>query len=70
MRELASVIPDSNVLLAIEPEELGGKILFLLRNASKAHRIVRILVVKSPSRALVEEPFAGTDHGIYSRKAR
>ena len=31
MHELASVIPDSNVLLAIEPEELGGKILFLLR---------------------------------------
>jgi uncharacterized protein (TIGR02391 family) len=31
MRELASVIPDSNVLLAIEPEEMGGKILFLLR---------------------------------------
>jgi uncharacterized protein (TIGR02391 family) len=31
MYELASTIPDSNVLLTMEPEELGGKILFLLR---------------------------------------
>jgi hypothetical protein len=31
MYELPQAIPDVNVLLALEPEELGGKLLFLLR---------------------------------------
>ena len=31
MRELVEAIPDVDVLLALEPEELGAKILFLLR---------------------------------------
>ena len=31
MHELTQVIPDANVLLALEPEELGAKLLFLLR---------------------------------------
>lgn len=31
MRELYETIPDPNVVLALEPEELGAKILFLLR---------------------------------------
>lgn len=31
MYELPTVIPDVNVLLALEPEELGAKILFLLK---------------------------------------
>jgi|SRR5271165_2580932 len=31
MYELTQVIPDVNVLLALEPEELGAKLLFLLR---------------------------------------
>ncbi|WP_299653947.1 TIGR02391 family protein [uncultured Jannaschia sp.] len=31
MNELASIIPDPNALLALEPEELGAKMLFLLR---------------------------------------
>ena len=31
MKELAQTIPDTKVLLALEPEELGAKILFLLR---------------------------------------
>jgi len=31
MYELTHVIPDANVLLALEPEELGAKLLFLLR---------------------------------------
>lgn len=32
MYELAKSIPDTDVLLALEPEELGAKLLFLLRN--------------------------------------
>ncbi len=35
MRELTRIIPDTTVLLAMEPEELGAKILFLLRKRSK-----------------------------------
>lgn len=31
MIELAKTIPEVNVLLALEPEELAGKLLFLLR---------------------------------------
>jgi hypothetical protein len=31
MYELAQVIPDEDVLLSLEPEELGAKLLFLLR---------------------------------------
>jgi hypothetical protein len=31
MQELPGIISDANVLLALEPEELGGKLLFLLR---------------------------------------
>ena len=31
MKELAQVIPDAQVLIALEPEELGAKMLFLLR---------------------------------------
>ena len=31
MYELPRVIPDAEVLLALEPEELGAKLLFLLR---------------------------------------
>jgi hypothetical protein len=31
MYELTQVIPDENVLLSLEPEELGAKLLFLLR---------------------------------------
>src|ERR1019366_10289702 len=31
MYELPKVIPDADVLLALEPEELGAKLLFLLR---------------------------------------
>ncbi|OJV44489.1 MAG: hypothetical protein BGO25_05215 [Acidobacteriales bacterium 59-55] len=31
MRELATVIPDADVLLRLTPEELGGKLLFLIR---------------------------------------
>jgi hypothetical protein len=34
MRELSQIIPDAQVLLAMEPEELGAKILFLLRKRS------------------------------------
>ena len=34
MQELAQIIPDAQVLLAMEPEELGAKILFLLRKRS------------------------------------
>jgi uncharacterized protein (TIGR02391 family) len=34
--ELVRVIPDPHVLLALEPEELGAKILFLLREREKA----------------------------------
>lgn len=32
MYELTQVIPDEDVLLSLEPEELGAKLLFLLRN--------------------------------------
>jgi uncharacterized protein (TIGR02391 family) len=32
MKELAQVVPDVKVLLTLEPEELGSKLLFLLRN--------------------------------------
>ena len=35
MYELTRTIPDATVLLAMEPEELGAKILFLLRKRSK-----------------------------------
>jgi uncharacterized protein (TIGR02391 family) len=31
MHELAQVIPDPDILLALEPEELGAKLLFLIR---------------------------------------
>src|SRR5215469_4768666 len=31
MHELAQVIPNEDVLLSLEPEELGAKLLFLLR---------------------------------------
>ena len=31
MKELAQVVPDAKVLLALEPEELGAKLLFLIR---------------------------------------
>ena len=31
MKELAQATPDVKVLLALEPEELGSKLLFLLR---------------------------------------
>jgi hypothetical protein len=34
MYELSQTIPDAQVLLAMEPEELGAKILFLLRKGS------------------------------------
>jgi uncharacterized protein (TIGR02391 family) len=35
MHELFQIIPDAQVLLAMEPEELGAKILFLLRKRSE-----------------------------------
>ena len=31
MNQLFKLIPDADVLLALEPEELGAKLLFLLR---------------------------------------
>src|ERR1700677_1361131 len=31
MQELTRIVPDAQILLAMEPEELGAKILFLLR---------------------------------------
>lgn len=31
MRELIEAIPDPNALLELEPEELGAKMLFLIR---------------------------------------
>ena len=31
MHELSQIVPDAQVLLAMEPEQLGAKILFLLR---------------------------------------
>jgi uncharacterized protein (TIGR02391 family) len=34
MHELAQAIPDADILLALEPEELGAKLLFLLRKRS------------------------------------
>lgn len=33
MRELFQAIPDADVVLALEPEELGAKLLFLVRQA-------------------------------------
>jgi len=35
LRELSQAIPDVQVLLAMEPEELGAKVLFLLRKRSE-----------------------------------
>jgi len=35
MQELTQAIPDVDVLLALEPEELGAKLLFLLRAAKE-----------------------------------
>lgn len=37
MRELIAVVPEVEVLLALEPEELGAKLLFLLRNRRQDH---------------------------------
>lgn len=38
MRELVTAIPDADILLALEPEELAGKLLFIIRaNGGKAH---------------------------------
>jgi hypothetical protein len=31
MQELINAIPDAEILLALEPEELGAKLLFILR---------------------------------------
>ena len=36
MHELPTAIPDVNVLLALEPEELASKMLFLLRQRKPA----------------------------------
>jgi hypothetical protein len=36
MIELPTAIPDFEVLLALEPEELGAKMLFLLRTRTEA----------------------------------
>jgi uncharacterized protein (TIGR02391 family) len=36
MREIASAIPDADVLLSLEPEILGARLLFLLRRKSEA----------------------------------
>jgi uncharacterized protein (TIGR02391 family) len=35
MNELHSIIPDADVLMALQPEELGAKLLFLLRKRAK-----------------------------------
>jgi len=34
MHQLTQAIPDADELLALKPEELGGKLLFLLRKRS------------------------------------
>jgi uncharacterized protein (TIGR02391 family) len=41
MYELPRVIPDAEVLLALEPEELGAKLLFLLRKRSPTMKMFR-----------------------------
>lgn len=38
MREISQTIPDAQVLLAMEPEELGAKLLFLLRKRTDRSR--------------------------------
>lgn len=40
MRELPSVIPDAETLLALEPEELGAKLLFVLGNQPEQNIIL------------------------------
>lgn len=35
MRQLSTIIPDADVLLGLEPEELGAKLLFILRKTSE-----------------------------------
>lgn len=45
MIELPTAIPDVDVLLALEPEELAGKMLFLLR--ARAQRTCHIGTLRS-----------------------
>jgi uncharacterized protein (TIGR02391 family) len=40
MRELVAAIPDAEVLLALEPEELGAKLLFLMKERKDATYIL------------------------------
>lgn len=43
--ELPNAIPDVDVLLALEPEELAGKMLFLLR--ARAQRMCHVGTLRS-----------------------
>jgi hypothetical protein len=57
MHELSKVIPDVKVLLALTPEELGGKILFLLKKRSDreiillANHLLRIVDARVKARS-------------------
>jgi len=46
MYELAQTIPNVEVLLALEPEALGGKLLFLLRKRTFQGNMLRLIQAK------------------------
>ncbi len=65
MHELRKAIPDADTLLALEPEELGAKILFLLRKRMARERgdqfhpanlICELIARSHPDSTIVEYP--------------
>jgi hypothetical protein len=65
MYELTRIIPDAEVLLALEPEELGAKILFVLRKRtdSNSNRSQQALLLSNLLGELWPGTFPYTGHG-------
>jgi uncharacterized protein (TIGR02391 family) len=68
MREITQLVPDPNVLVKLEPEELAGKLLFVLRkqtpHAGKYHlgNLMREFWMTTPGQRHPYESF--NDHGL------
>jgi hypothetical protein len=65
--EITQLIPDPNVLVKLEPEELAGKLLFVLRkktsNAGKHHlgNSMREFWITTPGH---RHPYESSDHAL------
>ncbi len=70
IEHLAALIPDAEALLALEPEELGAKLLFIYRQHGGREFHFGNLIAELPGGMTGRPPYARDQHGQINRAIR